>query len=254
MSPRMLAGAVGVMLAAMTVSTHVCLQEYAAPRRQDTKTTLDSRELRTEESSFLEGLHSVAQRYEIPMGIEWIREPGAETTLNLELRNVTIAQVLDQLVRTRPGYEWHLEANGIVHVFPRHLRNDPRNYLNLSLESFTVHQKQLPLASLQLHLRVQELLNPKGGAQGLGGHVPIGAGEEKELSLSLRDASVRTVLDNIVLAHGNAIWIVTFPNGLPTDTNGYFHVTFPREKARLTTTERLWLLLPLSWPDAQVWW
>ena len=196
--------------------------------------------------NFLEALHDLARNERIPMGVEWVKTPTATSTLELKLHNASVQQVLDALVRTQPSYEWQLEG-GLVHVFPRALMADRHNFLNLHIRSFTAKEKELPLASRDLRHEVQRLINPELYKAGWGGHTAIGAGEEKKLSVELRDATVRQILDALVLAHQEAIWIVTFPAQLPLDRNGYRAVTFPHQDAVVGTRDGLWLLVPLSW-------
>jgi len=67
--------------------------------------------------NFLQALTKTASQFEIPMGIEWVREPQTMRPVNLTWKQATPYKIIRTLVNNQPGYE--LEVRGlVVHVYP----------------------------------------------------------------------------------------------------------------------------------------
>ena len=198
----------------------------------------------TQDAGFLKTLYRFAQVNRIPVGVEWIKTPNAEP-IELQVKNVTVADALDALVRTQPGYKLRLEG-GVVHVYTEKLLANKRNLLNLNIASYSVKAKELPLANSYLALQVQSVLTPDKSKGGTMGHIVIGMGMRKKLWVDMKDSTVREVLNALIQAHGNAIWIATFPRNLRVGPRGYWEITFPYKGARIGNQgPAFWLMTPL---------
>ena len=142
---------IAVMLACVPVS-------WAAPQKQ--KQGLQAKLARPADfvptdKSPLNRLVSIAQHYEIPMGIEWF-----EGTENLELpataipAKATVRDLLTGIVSRLPDYVLTIER-GVVHIAPPVIAVRKDNVLNLIINHFEVNNDTM--FGAQFNLRVAKL-------------------------------------------------------------------------------------------------
>ncbi len=196
-------------------------------------------------SSFIDALIKVASQFELPLAVEWIKSPDALKPISLSRSNMNASEVLDAIVSTHSDYAWRFEE-GVVHVFPKTIVNDPRNPLNVRIGtlregSWTVIDADNFL--LQSVGPVVRSVEPKVVP------VPSPVEDEPKFQLVGQDAPVREVLSKIITASKKEIWITTFPNNLPLNARGFWEVT-PMYDPRYVKPENqpFWVLL--RWGDA----
>lgn len=133
----------------------------------------------------------------------------------------TAAAVLDAVVSSHQGYAWQLE-NGIVHVFPRTLSTDSRNPLNVRVSGFPKDPVTVAGADAFLFNATNEIVRSSlRKVESL-----PGGGIEPEFRIDAgNDATVRDVLNKIILASKTKVWIATFPSTQAVTVKGYFEVT-----------------------------
>jgi len=185
----------------------------------------------------------VAKQFELPVGIEWVKDKETAQGLSLTWKDHSVAAMLRSVVQKFPGYELRVEQ-GEVHVFRRDLLDDGRNFLNLKVpDFFEVHQEGGGRANQQLEAVAQNIVSPRNlppGA-GEGGSYTSGNVPEKPLSLTLRGLTFREALNKLVETSERKIWVVTF-----SDTPVLTPTGFRR-------TETLWHPTPFPDRDQPVW-
>jgi hypothetical protein len=103
--------------------------------------------------------------------------------------------------------------NGVVHVAPPVFAVDTDNFLNLLIEEFQVENENLFGAEHQLRLSIDMTRHPdeyEGGYAGGYGHDPDHVFAKRNVTFRGDDLSVREILDGLVKANGNALWIAEF--------------------------------------------
>ena len=200
--------------------------------------------------TFLLALTRVCGKFEIPMGIEWVKSPKTLRNVNHTWQHATVYRVIESLVRGQPGYSFEVR-NGVVHVFPKGALRDRHNFLNIRIEQFEVQNEHIAVASrLRLYPLVHHVVSPPVGATspesegGTGYHISTGSGDER-VSFKSRNITVRGILDRFSLAAGLKIWIVTYPEK-PTLTVAGFRRTgsLYRDAPLPDEYQPLWEFLP----------
>jgi hypothetical protein len=171
-------------------------------------------------NDFAHALIRLACKFNLPMGIEWVRSPGTLKKVSLSWKNATIQQMLDTLVKSQPGYQLEI-SNGVAHVFPGSINSSQQDFLTLKIEKFEVHNQVVEIASHDLRDLVRRRISPPPPSS----QRPAGVGYSQganigdpEFSLALQDVSVRQILDNMTLASDRKIWVVTFIDAPPSAT------------------------------------
>lgn len=175
--------------------------------------------------TFLQALTKVATQFEIPMGIEWVQAPVSLRNVNLSWQRVTVYQVVKSLVESQPGYEVEI-SNGVVHVFPRGSPRDPHNFLNLRIDKFKVQNEPVAVANHRLHALVKRIVSsppPSPPGAGEAGSIATST-DDRQVSLELENATVRDILDKLILAGVFKIWIVTYPESPALTKAGFRQV------------------------------
>ena len=165
--------------------------------------------------STLDRLVAIAKHYEIPMGIEWIGGAGTEE-LEVPAAAVsptpTVRDLLTAIVSRLPDYQLTVQ-NGVVHIAPPVIAVNNANFLNLVIEDFEVKDNDLFGAAHSLRLAIDMTLHPEeyeGGYAGGYGNAPDHVFTKKRFSYKSDDLTVRQILDGLVKANGNALWIAEF--------------------------------------------
>jgi len=167
------------------------------------------------DKSTLDRLVAIAQHYEIPMGIEWIGGTGSQ---ELQVPSpqrpdgYTVRDLLSAIVARLPDYQMTVE-NGVVHIAPPVVAVRTDNFLNLIIEEFQVENENLFGAQHELKLSIDMTLHPdeyEDGYAGGYGYAPDHVFAKRKFSFKSDDTSVREILDGLIKANGNALWIAEF--------------------------------------------
>jgi hypothetical protein len=175
-------------------------------------------DFRPSTESPVEQLIEVAQRFQVPMGIEWleqrdgksnrstVREPGGKTHSVLEL--------IRSILRESPEHQLMIEDN-LLHVFSQSSIAHPFNFLNLQIEDFAAQDDSLYGAEANLCTAINMTLYPElykngwaGGYGGLSAYDPDGLFSLRNITFSEGNLPIREILNQIAKANGNALWVV----------------------------------------------
>lgn len=159
-----------------------------------------------------EQLVQVAQHYKIPMGIEWVLETNEKQTKPVPGNNSTVMTLLNSILQSAPNYSMTVR-NGVVNVSDYRYTVDSRNFLNLRIDEFPLIKGNVYDAEANLRLAIKRKLHPEHYVGGSNGGYGYGVPDEdgldvQNISLSGKDLTVRDILDRIVLANGNTLWLV----------------------------------------------
>lgn len=192
--------------------------------------------------NFVQALARVAGDFKIPMGIEWVKTPAAETKIDLSWKSATVEEVLQAIVQNRAGYRMAVTA-GVVRISAPGLVPNRENPLKLRIDKFEVRSAPTESVSRQLHGVIKQTLYAAKSQTAGAGIAGSGASnlDDPRISVRLKDATVEDILDAIVLASARKIWIVTF-----SDAPG-----LTRSGSRRTLT--LWNNFPISDTEQPVW-
>ncbi|HUJ31710.1 MAG TPA: hypothetical protein VLY23_10555 [Candidatus Acidoferrum sp.] len=188
-------------------------------------------------------LLSIAETYHIPIGIEKVTPSALSSALPVRLDKGTIGDLMDLCVSQLPDYAWKTEKGVIIVYGPSELA-DPSNLFNLRIPDFSVRNSTLNDANNLLRSLVLSAPGPRATtptppnrAVGMGGDSPgIGALEEKHVDITLKDATVREILDQIVALSDTA--------GQPVA----WIANVPPERLNQPTSGGLWRLVPVGRP------
>ena len=175
------------------------------------------------ENSFPTALVKVAQDFRLPMGIEWIRLSSDPQKVRLAWKKATVREILQSIVRTRPGYE--LKVDGcIVHVFYPNAESDKRNFLNIPVQNFQSEDQYVAFSNQRLRDIVRKTVFPP--VPHAGGSLPsvreiVVSGGEHKATFTMQNGTVRDVLDKMIFATDGRIWIVTFDEKAGLTPSGF---------------------------------
>lgn len=157
-------------------------------------------------------LIAVAQHYQIPMGIEWVKQSGSQelvVALPAPESSPTVRDLLQAIVLRLPGYQMTVQ-NGIVHIAQPVSAVGADNFLNVRIEEFQVENANLFDAKEELLLSIDMTLHPdeyEDGYVGGYGGAPDDAFANHNFNFKSEDHTVREILDSLVKASGNSLWI-----------------------------------------------
>lgn len=209
------------------------------------KAKLDSRvtQYNLSATGLADALMKASKQFELPVGIEWVKDKAALVGLNRTWAEETVGQILRSIVEAYPGYSFQVE-DGVVHVFRLDLLGDSANFLNLRVpDFFEVRQEPAGVANVNLRGVIQNIVSPRNlpPNAGEGGSYTSGSVTEKLITLSLRGLTVREALEEMVAVSERNVWIVTF-----SDTPELTPTGFRR-------TETLWHPTPFANTQQPMW-
>ncbi len=204
----------------------------------------------SESSSTVSQLIDFAQRFQIPMGIEWLDKSDEGVAPPIHARNTTAQRILQQIVQEKRGNGFTL-SGGVVHVFASSIITDPRNFLNLRVSSFRVNNESLFGAEWLLRINIHQVLNPRSGGGYGGGHgngVPRSdTFDVRNISFSVNNATVRQILNSIAARQSNALWIVRLRQKQIMN-NGRFYAQAASPTSSDAAPDFHWDFIPLKEP------
>lgn len=159
-----------------------------------------------------EQLVQVARHYKIPMGIEWVLEPEAQSVNSVTGTHATVQALLGSILQSTPNYSLTVR-NGVVHISDARYALDSRNFLNLRIGEFTLDKANVFDAAAELRSRIHRRLHPERFVGGTNGGYGYGVPDEngldvQNISFSGKDLTVRDILKRIVSTNGNTLWLV----------------------------------------------
>lgn len=189
-----------------------------------------------------DALIRTAKQFQLPMGIEWVKDKEALRALNLTWKGDTVGAILHSIVKEYPGYSLRVE-HGVVHVFRRDLVNYSHNFLNLKVPGFLDAREEIGgITNQRLRSAVQNIVSPRNLPPGAGEAGDYATGiDEKPLTLMLRNGTIREALEKLADASEHKVWVVTF-----SDSPGLTPTGFRR-------TETLWHPAPFPDRDQPMW-
>ena len=154
-------------------------------------------------------LGNLARQCQIPMGID-METATTDKAVSIDIANGTVADALNAILAQEPAYKWS-EVDGVINVEPR---QNPNSILDVRISEFrvrhadegAVHRALVSLPEIQKWLSDNHLVERTVLS------VDIMFGKDKprfpEISLSMRGATLRTILNRIVRLRGFDGWNV----------------------------------------------
>ncbi len=166
---------------------------------------------KTDESDISLALQEASYKYSVPLGIEAdVQGLGARRT-SVSISQGTVADVFRALVQQAPNYMW-IESSGVMNVMPRH---NPRSVLDITVSRFRV-KNATPNA---VHVAIVSL--PEVKAWMNENQVAVrdfattsiltgrdGRTDQPQVSLSVKNMTLRDILNTIVKRRGWHVWVV----------------------------------------------
>jgi hypothetical protein len=157
-------------------------------------------------------LVEVAQKFKIPMGIEWVEMTGAATRDKpIAAKKRSVRELIEEIVSVSPGYRIEVD-DGLVRIYSPAAAVHPFNFLNIRLDDYSVKKDDLFAAEDKLRWAIRFTVEPEKYRNGYGGGYGHGGNDVFEIpkfSVSGTDITIREVLNRIALAQGNALWVAT---------------------------------------------
>jgi len=161
-------------------------------------------------ANLLQAVAQIASDFDLPMGVEWQGDPAAANEISHEWSNLTVEQILYDLVTFDVEYQIDV-SNGVVHLQKRGIAASQRNPLNIRVPSFSVTSEYSREAAFRLRNQVNLMIYPRqpGKLSACAGSRSAGA-DEALVTLSLKDATAREILDALLVRSHSAMWLVVF--------------------------------------------
>jgi len=172
-------------------------------------------DFRPQPRSPVEQLVEVAQKFKIPMAIEWLERPEQDVEGAPAFRKGTVLDLLEAIVRRSPGHHVVL-TDRVVYVHPPAVVGRRNNFLNLRIPHYRVVNESLLGAEYMLRHGINALLYPNLYKHGFGGgygSAPDDPFWEENVTVSGDNLTIREILTRIAVANGNALWVAVLrPN------------------------------------------
>ena len=199
----------------------------------------------------VEQLIEIARQYQIPMGIEWVEpvnkvKPPTSSPLALS-ESETVKDLIIQIVGKLAGYQVIMH-DSFVYVAQEQVIADVRNFLNFRIPEINFSKSVLGAAEGALRLQIRMTFNPAkyaGSWNGGYGYPPEEKGKERKITLSFRNATIREILNGLVAAHGNAVWIVRLVTTKEMPGLNYYEQA-PLNAGQRVTNDFHWQLVNFS--------
>ena len=146
------------------------------------------------------------------MGIEWVLRPEEKPVKLVSSEAPTVMALLNSILQATPDYSITVRR-GVVNVSDSRYVGDSRNFLNLSIGEFSLTKANVYDAEFELRLKIHMTLHPERYAGGWNGGYGYGVPDEhgldvQNISFAVKDITVRDILDRIITANGNTLWVV----------------------------------------------
>jgi hypothetical protein len=153
----------------------------------------------------IDALLQLGQEQRIPIGIEYIDAAALRSRISLREQNTSVGKLLDTITHGQ-DYSWFTQGE-VVMVTHSGSPQGRKNILNLRISEFTIARDvTLQAVSLELLGKLFFLLHPH--ATGIVGDYPSGNPQFRVGPWTMRNATVRQILNRIVSQHINGAWVV----------------------------------------------
>jgi len=153
----------------------------------------------------IDALLQLGQEQWIPIGIEYIDAAAFRGRITLHEQDTTVARLLDTITHGR-GYSWFIQGE-VVMVTHNGAPQGRKNLLNTRIPEFAIPREvTMQAASLRLLGTLYLVLHPH--ATGIVGDYPSGNPQFRVGPWTMRNATVRQILNRIVSQHNNGAWVV----------------------------------------------
>ena len=217
-----------LLILPFALSSPICGQSL------ETKLNRDLASYDSNRATTLEQLLELAQRFQLPMGIEWVDTPNEKPARPIQERNIKLRDVISRILSAQDGYKF-VVANGLVQVMANGIDADSLNFLNITLPSYGAKMKSLWEVSYWLQVRIKVYLHPErnfGG--GFGGTSAQADFNNRTITFSVVGSTVRQILNKIAVAQGNCLWVVHLnPSQLMEGERFYAQAISPTGKRSL---------------------
>lgn len=179
-------------------------------------------------TNLLQAAAQIASDFNLPIGMEWQGDPDAKKEIAYQWQDTTVERIVDDLAAFDVQYQVEV-SNGVVHLRQVTLAGSARNPLNVTVPEFSVSNVQVGQARFKLQDAVNRMIFPRQQENGLAcaGSYAAGAGDTL-ISLSMKNATLREILDAVLVRSGFVMWVVVF--GPQQTDSGYFKTTPPWRK------------------------
>jgi hypothetical protein len=165
--------------------------------------------------SMLDALLQVGRQEHLPLGIEYLDPNDLDEPISVQLHGTSVGAVVNAILNQRRGYTWRIEK-GVILIGHPGMPSGERNLLDVVLREFSVPERTVLFTAATVMLRAQlerQLHPPKPtpGAVGTVGSISGGRIENQVGPLTLRNVTVRQVLDRLVSQDNNAAWVILVP-------------------------------------------
>jgi hypothetical protein len=199
--------------------------------------------------SFADAFVKVATKFHIPMGIAWIDTREAETKQERSWKNATIADMIEAIAKTQPGYEVRT-IHGVVHVYPKLIPRQ-QDFLTIKIPDFNAENEPVELLWNKLRDLAKMTVSPAPMQPSVGGTAGsqfFDAGEPK-IQFHLANVTVQDVLDRLAGDSARKIWVVTFTDDPTLTPTGFRRTLSLWSPSRLADKEQpVWDMF--HWGDA----
>ena len=198
-------------------------------------------------SSPAEQLIEVAQRFKIPMAIEWLEQKSEQSKPTLNFKRGSVLDLIKTIIQQSPEHQLLVEGR-ILYIYPPAVAAHQFNFLNLRIENYEVNEESLFGAEDALRICINVMLYPElykdGYAGGYGGGYPD-VFWKKNVTFSGDDLTIREILNGIAAESGNALWIVKF-NSDEFDGDQPKWIGVPINESGHSPLNSRWQFIPLN--------
>jgi hypothetical protein len=198
-------------------------------------------------ASPVEQLIEIAQRFKIPMAIEWLEQTNERSKAMLVFNKGSVLDLIKAVMQQSPEQQLIIEDQ-ILYISAPAVISHPFNFLNLRIESYGVKNESLFGAEDRLRIGINMLLYPElyknGYGGGYGGGYP-NAFWKKNITFSGQNLTIREILTKIAKESGNALWIVQLkPDEFTADKPKW--VGIPINEYGHSPLNTRWRFIPLN--------
>jgi hypothetical protein len=156
-----------------------------------------------------ETLLKFAHQQNLRIAIEYVDRNSLDQPIEVNLRDQTVRQGLDEILRQGHGYSWRIH-NGIIEIRNKHGSKRADKQLDTVIPVFKIPAStSVKMASAMLWMNLQMKLDPS--VKGFAGSILEGAETSKVNPTTLNNRTVRQILAYIVLNSRAEGWIVAGP-------------------------------------------
>lgn len=181
-------------------------------------------------TNLLQAAAQIASDFNLPIGVEWQGDPDAKKEIVHHWHDTTVERILYDVATFDIQYQVEV-SNGVVHLRDVTIVGNPRNPLNVVVPEFSVSNLYVGRAGFKLQDLVNGMIFPqqRGDGPASSGSYSGGAGD-RLISLSMKNTTMRDILDALLVRSGYVIWLVVF--GPQQPDSGYWKTSPPWRKTK----------------------